>query len=292
MSQITELKIAQWSPEIDSSTQQHLTQLLEQGKVLYFPSLAFSLNENEKQFLTPSIASPQKKNVSYHVKTNEIRGAQVSDDQLPQLRQMLQRYANYSHDLVNQLFPHYATNLIIARTSYRPVEVRGRISSYRKDDTRLHVDAYPSTPIGSQRIMRVFSNVNPNHEPRYWRLGAPFAEVSNKFIPNIRKPFPGEAKILRAIKITRGLRTKYDHYMTHIHNKMKKNLDYQSNVNQEAFYFPPGSTWIVFTDQVSHAAMAGQYLFEQSFYLPVDAMLNPNHSPLKILEKQLGDILV
>lgn len=292
MSQITELKIAQWNPAIDTSTQQHLTQLLEQGKVLYFPSLDFALNENEKKFLTPLVASPKKKNVSYHLKTNEIRGAEVSDNQLPKLQHMLQRYANSSHELVKHLFPHYAPNLILARTSYRPVEVKGRISSYRKDDTRLHVDAYPSTPLGNQRIMRVFTNVNPNDQPRYWRIGAPFSEVSTQFIPDIRKPFPGEAKLLKALKVTRGLRTKYDHYMTHIHNKMKKNMDYQNNVNQEAFYFPPGSTWIVFTDQVSHAAMSGQYLFEQSFYLPVDAMLNPNQSPLKILEQQLGAALV
>ena len=32
---------------------------------------------------------------------------------------------------------------------------------------------------------------------------------------------------------------------------------------------PAGSTWMTFTDQVSHAAMAGQYQFEQTFLLPV-----------------------
>ena len=32
---------------------------------------------------------------------------------------------------------------------------------------------------------------------------------------------------------------------------------------------PAGSTWLTFTDQVSHAAMAGQYQFEQTFLLPV-----------------------
>ncbi len=292
MSQITELNFTEWQPTIEESTQEHLTQLLEQGKVLYLPSLAFILNENEKKFLSPEIATPEKKNLSFDIKTKEIRGAAVVESQLPELQQMMQRYATYSYDLVKCLFPHYVPNLQVARTSYRPVEIKGRLSSYRKDDTRLHVDAYPSTPIGNQRIMRVFSNVNPNNQPRYWRLGAPFNEVSARFIPDIRKPFPGEAKILKAIKVTRGLRTHYDHYMTHIHNKMKKDMAYQNNVSQEAFYFPSGSTWIVFTDQVSHAAMTGQYLFEQSFYLPVDAMLNPQQSPLRVLEKLLGSTLI
>ena len=39
--------------------------------------------------------------------------------------------------------------------------------------------------------------------------------------------------------------------------------------------FPAGSTWIAFTDCVSHAAMAGQFRLEQTFLLPVDAMLQP-----------------
>lgn len=36
---------------------------------------------------------------------------------------------------------------------------------------------------------------------------------------------------------------------------------------------PSGSTWLTFTDQMKHAAVAGQYQFEQTFLLPVSAML-------------------
>ena len=49
--------------------------------------------------------------------------------------------------------------------------------------------------------------------------------------------------------------------------------------------FPAGSTWIAFTDGVSHAAMAGQYQLEQTFLLPVEAMQKPERSPLRILER-------
>ena len=37
---------------------------------------------------------------------------------------------------------------------------------------------------------------------------------------------------------------------------------------------------MAFTDQVSHAAMAGQYQLEQTFLLPVEAMSDPERSPL------------
>src|SRR2546429_2712052 len=42
--------------------------------------------------------------------------------------------------------------------------------------------------------------------------------------------------------------------------------------------FPVGSTWMAFTDQVSHAAMAGQHLLEQTFYLPLTSMAEDRKS--------------
>jgi hypothetical protein len=56
--------------------------------------------------------------------------------------------------------------------------------------------------------------------------------------------------------------------------------------------FPPGATWLAFTDEVSHAAMAGQYQLEQTFLLPVATMREPERSPLRILEGIKGRKLV
>jgi hypothetical protein len=69
---------------------------------------------------------------------------------------------------------------------------------------------------------------------------------------------------------------------------MKADLAYQKNAPQTEIQFPPGATWIVYTDCVSHAAMSGQHLFEQTFYLPVNAMQNPDKSPLHVLQKLAG----
>ena len=59
-----------------------------------------------------------------------------------------------------------------ARTSYRPQPAVGRDVSWRKDDSRLHVDAFPSRPNRGERILRVFSNVNPDRGPRLARRRA------------------------------------------------------------------------------------------------------------------------
>lgn len=53
--------------------------------------------------------------------------------------------------------------------------------------------------------------------------------------------------------------------MLKLHDRMKADQRYQQTVLQTAFDFPAGLTWLVFTDQVSHAAMAGQYQLEQTF---------------------------
>jgi len=43
---------------------------------------------------------------------------------------------------------------------------------------------------------------------------------------------------------------------------------------------------------VSHAATQGQYQLEQTFMLPVEAMLEPERSPLRVLERIKGRALV
>jgi hypothetical protein len=44
----------------------------------------------------------------------------------------------------------------------------------------------------------------------------------------------------------------------------------------------------VFTDFVSHAVLQGQYALEQTFIISRDAMVRPELSPLRILEKLAG----
>src|SRR5262249_47893197 len=147
---------------------------LEDGKVLYFPRLGFALTDGEKPFLSPKFADENAKNVSFNSENNQIKHAVGTSDQIAAIREMMKRFHDSALQFVSILLPEYAHALKSGRTSFRPVEVHGRKLSARKDDSRLHVDAFPSTPTGGTRILRVFSNVNPNGEGRDWLLGAPF----------------------------------------------------------------------------------------------------------------------
>tara|TARA_Y100000815_G_scaffold269704_1_gene292888 strand:+ start:25 stop:936 length:912 start_codon:yes stop_codon:yes gene_type:complete len=257
---------------------------LESGQVLLLPHCAFSVAQNEAFLLSPNTLAKNAKNVSYNTMNQKISGSDYQTEQRDILTHFMARYAKYAQDLIGNLLPHYKQHLTIGRTSFRPAEVKNRKTSYRKDDSRLHVDAFVSTPVQGLRILRVFCNINPEHMPRVWHLGEPFNDVAKRFLPSAQSYCSAKAKLLHKCKLTKSLRSAYDHYMLQLHDIMKKDTHYQNTVEKLRFEFQPNSTWIVFTDQASHAALSGQYLLEQTFYLPVEALQMPEKSPLRILE--------
>jgi hypothetical protein len=273
--------------ETDPSIQHNATEALEQGQVVYLPKLAFPLRLDEEPLLSESILSSRRKNVSFDIKTQKLVG--IDDPKLlPQAECLLERYAHFSRVLVEQLFPAYKDTIAFGRTSYRPAEIDGRTTSKRQDDTRVHVDAFPSSPVQGKRILRVFCNINPYSAPRVWHLGDSFPKVLSTFISRVPIYSPLKAQALHLIKATKTLRSEYDHFMLYLHDSMKLDEHYQHTLAKQTMNFPAKSTWIVFTDQVSHAALQGQFLLEQTLYLPIDAMLNPSLSPLKQWESALG----
>ena len=174
-----------------------------------------------------------------------------------------------------------------ARTSFRPQPAVGRTLSWRKDDSRLHIDAFPSRPNHGERILRVFSNVNPVAD-RVWRVGDEFAPMAQTFLPRIRRQLPGSPALLALLRVTKGVRSEYDHLMLSLHDSAKADLEYQKNCPQQTVRFPPGSTWLCFTDQLMHAAVSGQHMLEQTIHLPMDALYEPERAPLAILQRLCG----
>jgi len=286
---LTELDIRDWLSPISAISQALAIKQLENGNILYMPKLSFSLLNEELPVLSTHISNHKAKNISFNSQNDQLHGVNHEDYDPTLIKNMMARFAKYAHTLINQVLPGYSKALQTGRTSYRPVEIYGRISkSYRKDDTRLHVDAFPSSPNQGRRILRVFTNINPHGKNRVWRYGEAFENVVNRFLPKIGNPWPGRSAILKKLGITKTYCTDYDYIMLNIHNKMKADMRYQKTAVQGEIEFAPGNTWIVQTDHVSHAALSGQFLLEQTFYLPVEAMNHPELSPLRILEAAKG----
>ncbi|AXT45938.1 MULTISPECIES: Kdo hydroxylase family protein [Chromobacterium] len=277
---------------VDEAAQGRYVDELEQGKVLYLPSFDFKLLAEEGGLLDPAVADPKRKNISLEPDNGALHGVVGGAEREAAVRGLIARYQRAAADLAARLLPEYQGKLRAAPTSLRLMRVEDRRTSWRKDDSRLHVDAFPSRPNYGERILRVFCNINPHGEPRVWRVGEPFTDMARRMLPRVPRQWPGSAALLAALKITKRKRSAYDHIMLHLHDAMKADLDYQRQCPQETMPFPPGCAWVCFSDHASHAVMSGQFMLEQTFWLPAAEMAQPQQSPLALLEQLTGKVLV
>ena len=293
-SQILTLPQTDWQGDALSSA---AIAALEAGKVLFFPHLTFALTADEQCLLTPSVRDPKARNVSLgsngqYGHYGKLKGALGDAATLSALTAMVARFQKQAQTFIASALPHYVAALRAAPTSYRPMQVESRAQSWRADDRRLHVDAFVSRPNRGERILRVFTNVNPDGLPRVWRIGEPFETVASRFLPRAKPYSAWQAGALRALRITKTLRTEYDHLMLQLHDGMKSDMTYQEQAQQITMAFPPGSSWICFSDQASHAVMSGQYMLEQTLHLAPQAQYDPSASPLAILQRLTGRSLI
>ncbi len=289
---ILEMPISSWDERPSPELQRQTTEALEEGHVLYFPELAFPVSAAEREAFSTSWSDGQTEKVAVEINNSRLKGATAPSTITDSLESILWRYAEQTQHLLYQLFPHYQPDLRRARTSFRPVEiVEGAPASVAEDNTRLHVDAFHSHPTQGDRILGVFTNVNPEGREWEWRIGEPFPDYARRFLPCIRRPWPGEDFLLQRLGIIHGRRSLYDQYMLRLRDAGKADVDYQTRSPQETFDFPAGSTWLCFTDQVLHADLRGQYLLEQTFHLPVAAQLWEENAPLRCLEGLLNQRL-
>jgi hypothetical protein len=265
--------------------------LLERGGVVTLPALPFALEPGEDAFLTPDVFSGESKNVSRDPATGKVSGTKLESDDLARMDAMIARYSTFAQDVVAKLAPAYVPHLDLRRTSFRPGPVDTRVMSKRKDDRRLHVDAFPSNPNQGRRILRVFTNVHPGGLDRVW-------EVANDDFPAYAarmtkglKPRPDNGW-RQALGLTKGRRTAYDSLMLQLHDTAKLDDAWQAAEPKTRLAFAPGTTWLVYTDSVLHAALSGQHAFEQTFYLPVDGMAEPERAPVRVLERLMGKTLL
>ena len=280
---IRNLDVADWS----AAGRPEWIAALEAGEVLYFPRLAFTLSDAEQALLKPSLLAEGVRNISLDAQ-GRLKGAAGGPEAEAQVAALVGRFARQARDLCRSLFPAYDAHLRPAPTSLRPTQVSTRKQSVRADDKRLHVDAFPTRPNYGERILRVFTNVNPEGEPRVWRVGEPFEAVARRYLPQAKPYVAWQAKLLQSLKLTKSFRSEYDHMMLQLHDRMKADEAYQRECPQVTMPFPSGSTWVCFSDQAVHAAMSGQYMLEQTFHLPVAHQYDVQASPLAILTRLAG----
>ena len=138
--------------------------------------------------------------------------------------------------------------------------------SWRQDDTRLHIDAFPSNPMRGTRLLRVFSNVHP----AACRAAGASASRSRRMRGATSPRRPAAAGL--------GVAAACDRHHQAPPQRLRppdaaaaRPREVRPLVPagrpQARVDFAPGTTWVCFSDQVLHAAMGGQHMMEQTFYL-------------------------
>jgi hypothetical protein len=262
---------------------------LEGGAVLTFPELRFPLTPEDCRLIEAGAAGDSanggSKNVSYDPRRRAVKGTTLAGPALAAVGDMQERFGRFAEQLVLAIAPRYRPGLSRARASFRPVEIAGRVTSWRKDDRRRHVDAFPSSPTGGARILRVFANVDRHGTARVWRVGPDFESYAGTFLPRAGRPLPGMASAMALLGLTKSRRTLYDQTMLALHDAAKRDLAWQQTAPSEEVAFPPDRVWMVYTDQVPHAALSGRNALEQTFSVSPDVLAHPEDAPLAILSR-------
>ncbi|MCL1962316.1 MAG: Kdo hydroxylase family protein [Desulfovibrionaceae bacterium] len=287
-SPIVELDFSDWAaPAGVPEKQAEWTAALEAGQVLYFPHLSLPLSPPEQALLREDMLKAGSRNVSLG-SDGVLKHAAGTPEEQKLLAAMLGRYRQLALTLADGLFPHYRGALRVAPTSFRPKQVETRAQSVHADDRRMHFDAFATRPTYGERILRIFTNLNPNGAPRVWRVGEPFETVAKRYLPKIPPYSPLKAKLLNMVGATKSVRSEYDHLMFNLHNLMKEDEQYQQNGTVATQPFPPNCVWVCYADGAAHGVASGQYMMEQTLHLPPGRELHPENSPLAILTRLMG----
>jgi 3-deoxy-D-manno-oct-2-ulosonic acid (Kdo) hydroxylase len=289
------------SNEIRPDRGKLLCEELESGNILYFPRTPFSFPEDDLKFLLASkqTGATYHKNIAYRPAADCITGLDnAAGTDAHRLRSIMRGYSQRAEQFLASLLPPYAGKWKLDFASYRPLEERGRPARLRSRNDLPHVDAFPTRPTNGDRILRLFTNINPQQN-RVWITTQKFEVTGPQFakaigLPRARSMNPLDSAVRRLAKALRfpgASRSPYDDFMHHCHNAMKEDAAFQERCPKQRWEFQPLSTWIVFTDCVSHAVLEGQYALEQTFIVSRKAMVRPEKSPLAILEQLAGHAL-
>jgi hypothetical protein len=282
-------------------------QRLEAGDILYFPQSPIPFRREDLSFLLgqQQTGSSLHKNIAYKPNLDSVSGLDAgttSVAELEQLRAVMRKYSQNVTRFLTIFLSPYRERWQLDYASFRPQEEEGRDLPLRRRNDLLHTDAFPTRPTRGARILRFFNNIHPSRT-RDWVVSDPFALLAPRYAPQqIPLPAPGNSasRTLRSVANAAGLgsaipslkRSPYDDFMMRFHNFLKENSQFQAECRKEYLQFAPGSSWMVYTDMVPHAVLAGQYALEQTFLVEHQAMVAPESSPLSVLEAMTHSVPV
>lgn len=278
---------------------------LEAGKIIHFPVCPIELTSNEDlELLRRELPQQVKlKNISYHPEAGSVRGLEKDSPVTDLVTTVLVNHSNRVSDFLRAQLPGLFDHALVGTCSFRPLEERGRNLKPHASNELVHIDAGAYGATNGDRILRFFVNVNPT-EDRVWASHGTFPELLQRYgdkagldtvtarslhkspVDNMRSGILNFIDQLGA-PVSRALDSSpYDRAMRQFHNFMKDTPEFQSNPEGRVeIRFAPMSAWMVLTDMVSHACLAGQHCLNYTALLPLQDCQRPELAPYNILAK-------
>ncbi|HYL84881.1 MAG TPA: Kdo hydroxylase family protein [Candidatus Angelobacter sp.] len=278
---------------------------LELGNILFFSETPFDFPEESRSFLLQQrkTESRHHKNIAYRPAEDRLTGFGGENEEAQRrLHDILRNYSARVVECLAKLLPDYKDRWRLDYASFRPFEEEGRDLRVRARNDLLHTDAFPTRPTNGDRILRFFTNLNPE-KPRVWLTGQTFEPLAERYAAQAGMPAGESSGALgwlarqgrnaaRALHLPIRMRSPYDDFMLRFHHYLKENAEFQQSCLKTRHEFPPGSCWMVFTDMVSHAVLSGQFALEQTFIVPREAMVTPERAPVRVLERLCGHSVI
>jgi hypothetical protein len=274
-----------------------LEQRLEEGELVTLPTCPFQLPEgDERPFLFEQRLSSSKKNISYHPETGAVSGFEYrSQAQATRLARLMRAFADHAFEWVRAALPRYKDGCRLDRAGFHPEEEATRKLRLTARNDLLHIDAFPSRPTQGARILRLYVNIHPT-DARVWITSESFAKLIARHgnevgLPNLFTEgwaWRFGQGLLSIFQPGSNQRTVYDRFMLRFHHFLKTHDRFQEEAPKRFWHFPPGTTWLAFTDSLSHADLRGRFALELSLFIAPHVLVRPELSPAALLERAAG----
>ena len=301
MIEVVDFTVAGWrSAESAAARARSCCEQLERGEILLLRDSSLILSAADQEILThvpPNVLA--HKNIAYDPARGQVRGLRRGVE-TQTIKRVMARYAERVAGLCAALLAPYASAWRIELSSFRPLKEQGRQLPRRQRNDLLHIDSFPSRPTNGARILRCFTNIHPSR-PRVWATSGPFKTLGNDLLmaanlnriaSRARSPWRRMTRRLTRMAHALGVGppagSSYDEFMLSLHDQMKTDARYCAEAPRIRYEFPPGATWLLFTDAVPHAVLEGQFALEQTFLVPRSALILPSEAPVAILERLAG----
>lgn len=269
--------------KFDSLAPYELTDHLERGRVLMFPTPPLELpSDEELRFLkeqTPEYHT--RKNISYYPQAQRIMGIKAPPDIEQRTQTILMGYQERVEACLKKQIPSFTPGWTSATSSLRVFEENNRGIPIRARSDRIHLDAGTYGAARGDLILRFLTNLDDKE--RVWRCKGTVSDlvetygeaaglqrsdgllrdgilnqIGSGMVRGLSKVFPATATLERSA---------YDQAMRHMHNYMKESDEFhQDPEGMVEIRFKPKSCWLVFADMAGHSCLAGEFAMINTFY--------------------------